>query len=196
MSAATATTTTTPSGRFTTSPSTASVRAAPTAPGTTICIRSRASTSTRVASSSWAGWTATSSPSARCANPAPGKVRSSGCAFIRASSDAGSAGDPFRLENRARELGYETLHLDTTVGQTAAQALYRCHGYMETRRTQLGPFEVIPFAKSIRPRSSSHAAPAFRAATRCRFAETRERSPRSVAPASARRGAARQGTHP
>jgi len=60
----------------------------------------------------------------------------------------------FRLENRARELGYETLHLDTTVGQTAAQALYRCHGYMETRRTQLGPFEVFPFAKSIRPRSS------------------------------------------
>jgi len=59
-----------------------------------------------------------------------------------------------RLENRARELGYETLHLDTTVGQTAAQALYRRHGYAETRRTQLGRFEVILFAKSIRPRSS------------------------------------------
>ena len=60
----------------------------------------------------------------------------------------------FDSENRARELGYETLHLDTTVGQTAAQALYRNHGYTETRRTQLGRFEVILFAKSIRPRAS------------------------------------------
>ncbi len=99
----------------------------------------------------------------------------------------------FRLENRARELGYETLYLDTTVGQTAAQALYRCHGYMETRRTQLGPFEAIrsrsPFARdpvdtppqrsvpcrdALPLRRDARAEPEIR---RSRFRSTRSRPP-------------------
>jgi ribosomal protein S18 acetylase RimI-like enzyme len=54
-----------------------------------------------------------------------------------------------RLEARARELGYERLTLDTTVGQIAAQRLYRRHGYIETGRTRYGPFDVILFEKSL-----------------------------------------------
>ena len=54
-----------------------------------------------------------------------------------------------RLEDRARELGYDTLHLDTTVEQDAAQAFYRAHGYRETGRTRLGPFRVILFEKRL-----------------------------------------------
>jgi hypothetical protein len=38
--------------------------------------------------------------------------------------------------------------LDTTVQQTAAQALYRGEGYGETGRGTLGRFEVISFAKT------------------------------------------------
>lgn len=54
-----------------------------------------------------------------------------------------------RLEDRGRELGYETFHLDTTVEQEAAQAFYRAHGYAETGRTSLGPFRVILFEKRL-----------------------------------------------
>lgn len=54
-----------------------------------------------------------------------------------------------RLEARARELGYEVLHLDTTVHQTEAQAFYQAHGYAETGRARLGPFEVILFEKQL-----------------------------------------------
>lgn len=54
-----------------------------------------------------------------------------------------------RLEDRARELGYEMLHLDTTVHQAGAQAFYRGHGYEETGRTKLGPFEVILLEKRL-----------------------------------------------
>jgi GNAT superfamily N-acetyltransferase len=54
-----------------------------------------------------------------------------------------------RLEARARELGYRTVHLDTTVGQTAAQTFYGSHGYAETGRTRLGPFDVILFEKRL-----------------------------------------------
>jgi GNAT superfamily N-acetyltransferase len=54
-----------------------------------------------------------------------------------------------RLEARARELGYRTLCLDTTVGQAAAQVFYRGEGYLETGRTRLGPFDVILFEKHL-----------------------------------------------
>jgi GNAT superfamily N-acetyltransferase len=54
-----------------------------------------------------------------------------------------------RLETRARELGYRTLCLDTTVGQTAARAFYRDEGYLETGRMRLGPFDVILFEKHL-----------------------------------------------
>ena len=54
-----------------------------------------------------------------------------------------------RLEERARELGYVSVHLDTTVEQEAAQAFYRAHGYEEFGRTRLGPFRVVLFEKRL-----------------------------------------------
>ena len=47
------------------------------------------------------------------------------------------------LHNRATELGYATLHLDTTVQQTAARRLYEKNGYREVGRGPIGPFECI-----------------------------------------------------
>jgi ribosomal protein S18 acetylase RimI-like enzyme len=41
-----------------------------------------------------------------------------------------------RLEVRAVELGYRTLHLDTSSEQLVAQALYRKHGYRQLEETQ------------------------------------------------------------
>lgn len=43
--------------------------------------------------------------------------------------------------------------LETTVGQRAAQALYRSEGYTEAGRGKAGPFELILFEKHIRERS-------------------------------------------
>jgi ribosomal protein S18 acetylase RimI-like enzyme len=54
-----------------------------------------------------------------------------------------------RLEDRARELGYRRLRLDTTVMQTAAQRLYRSAGYREVGRGQLAGAEVVYFEKSL-----------------------------------------------
>ncbi len=55
-----------------------------------------------------------------------------------------------RLQERALELGYRTLVLDTTVRQLAAQALYRDEGYSETGRGRAGAFELVFFEKQIR----------------------------------------------
>lgn len=38
----------------------------------------------------------------------------------------------YALEERARAMGYEVLHLDTTAAQPAALHLYRNHGYIQT----------------------------------------------------------------
>ena len=54
-----------------------------------------------------------------------------------------------RLQARAAELGYRVLHLETTVGQTAARALYERHGYREIERSQWQHFEVITYEKQI-----------------------------------------------
>jgi GNAT superfamily N-acetyltransferase len=54
-----------------------------------------------------------------------------------------------RLEDRARALGYSKLRLDTTVAQTAAQALYAREGYSEVGRGQLGGVEVIYYEKRL-----------------------------------------------
>jgi len=54
-----------------------------------------------------------------------------------------------RLEARAAELGYRRLHLETTARQTAAQALYRTHGYREANRYRWRRFEVLVFKKNI-----------------------------------------------
>jgi len=51
------------------------------------------------------------------------------------------------LEERATELGYTTLHLDTTVQQQAAQRLYTKNGYREVRRDRMGPFECVFYEK-------------------------------------------------
>ena len=55
-----------------------------------------------------------------------------------------------RLEERALELGYRRLVLDTTVRQLAAQALYCNEGYSETGRGRGGAFELVFFEKQIR----------------------------------------------
>ena len=54
-----------------------------------------------------------------------------------------------RLEDRARELGYTTLSLDTTTGQTAAQQLYEKNGYVEVNRGRSFGFEVIQYEKIL-----------------------------------------------
>lgn len=54
-----------------------------------------------------------------------------------------------RLEQRAGELGFTKLRLDTTVAQAAAQALYRSAGYREVGRGQNGGFDVIFFEKRL-----------------------------------------------
>ena len=51
------------------------------------------------------------------------------------------------LEERATELGYATLHLDTTVRQQAARRLYTKNGYREVRRDRVGPFECVFYEK-------------------------------------------------
>lgn len=53
------------------------------------------------------------------------------------------------LEERARELGYSTLCLDTTAGQTAARGLYRKNGYIECGRTRYKQFHVILYTKRL-----------------------------------------------
>lgn len=53
------------------------------------------------------------------------------------------------LEAHASASGYTTLHLDTTVLQSAAQQLYRKHGFRETGRTILAGFDCILYEKSL-----------------------------------------------
>lgn len=53
------------------------------------------------------------------------------------------------LEQRAKELGYTTLHLDTGVKMVAAQNLYRKNGYQEVSRGMIAHVEVIFFEKNI-----------------------------------------------
>jgi GNAT superfamily N-acetyltransferase len=54
------------------------------------------------------------------------------------------------LERRAAELGYVTLHLDTTVGQTAARRLYEKNGFREARRAPSSGFECVFYEKDLR----------------------------------------------
>lgn len=51
------------------------------------------------------------------------------------------------LEVLAQENGYQTLELDTTIQQEAAQKLYVKNGYQETRREKVGPFDFIFYEK-------------------------------------------------
>jgi GNAT superfamily N-acetyltransferase len=47
------------------------------------------------------------------------------------------------LHDRATDLGYTTLHLDTTVQQRAARGLYLKNGYREVGRGSIGPFACV-----------------------------------------------------
>lgn len=53
------------------------------------------------------------------------------------------------LEGRARELGFESVVLDTTEGQTAARRLYEASGYRETGRREQGEFVFVDFLKRL-----------------------------------------------
>jgi GNAT superfamily N-acetyltransferase len=53
------------------------------------------------------------------------------------------------LEQRAKELGYSTLHLDTTTVQEAAQRFYTKNGYIEVRRGQAHGFHLIFYEKRV-----------------------------------------------
>ena len=53
------------------------------------------------------------------------------------------------LEERARELGFRTLTLDTAVGQVAAMSMYLKAGYEEVARGRKFGFAVVEFEKQI-----------------------------------------------
>lgn len=55
-----------------------------------------------------------------------------------------------RLHGRAAELGYESLHLDTTVQQVAARRLYEKNGYEEVGRGTVGPFSCLYYERKVR----------------------------------------------
>ena len=54
-----------------------------------------------------------------------------------------------KLEQRARDLGFRTLTLDTTVGQVAAIRMYTRAGYVEVARGRKLGFEVMAFEKRL-----------------------------------------------
>jgi GNAT superfamily N-acetyltransferase len=53
------------------------------------------------------------------------------------------------LEARARSLGYQTLHLDTSILQIPAQRLYEKNGFREVGRDIYGQLEVILYEKRL-----------------------------------------------
>jgi GNAT superfamily N-acetyltransferase len=53
------------------------------------------------------------------------------------------------LHRRAAELGYSTLHLDTTVQQRVARGLYLKNGYREVGRGSVGPSWCVFYERGI-----------------------------------------------
>ncbi|HLG60690.1 MAG TPA: GNAT family N-acetyltransferase [Ktedonosporobacter sp.] len=53
------------------------------------------------------------------------------------------------LEARARTLGYQVLHLDTSILQIPAQRLYEKNGYREVGRATYQQLEVILYEKQL-----------------------------------------------
>ncbi len=53
------------------------------------------------------------------------------------------------LEARARALGYQILHLDTSILQLPAQRLYEKNGFREVGRDQYQQLEVILYEKHL-----------------------------------------------
>ncbi len=54
-----------------------------------------------------------------------------------------------KLEQRAAELGFRTLTLETTAGQVAAIGVYTKAGYVEVARGRKLGFDVVAFEKRI-----------------------------------------------
>ena len=54
-----------------------------------------------------------------------------------------------RLEWFAKEKGYTTLELDTTIHQAAAQGLYVKNNYKELRREKRGSYDTIFYEKQL-----------------------------------------------
>ena len=52
------------------------------------------------------------------------------------------------LEQRAADLGYETLHLDTAVQQNTARHLYEGNDYREVRRGRKGAIDCVFYEKN------------------------------------------------
>jgi GNAT superfamily N-acetyltransferase len=53
------------------------------------------------------------------------------------------------LETRARAVGYQTLHLDTSIFQIPAQRLYEKNGFREVGRDTYQQLEVILYEKQV-----------------------------------------------
>ena len=56
-----------------------------------------------------------------------------------------------QLEEKASQLGYTELCLDTTTLQVPAQKMYQKNGFTVTGRGQMPPFEVIYYHKTLNP---------------------------------------------
>jgi ribosomal protein S18 acetylase RimI-like enzyme len=56
-----------------------------------------------------------------------------------------------QLEQRARELGYTSIQLETTAQQRSAQDFYLKNGYVEITRTLWQQFTVIHYTKELKP---------------------------------------------
>jgi ribosomal protein S18 acetylase RimI-like enzyme len=53
------------------------------------------------------------------------------------------------LEARAREMGYRTLHLETTTQQVAAQGLYAANGFVQTGTGKYEEFTLLQYEKPL-----------------------------------------------
>ncbi|HEX2911768.1 MAG TPA: GNAT family N-acetyltransferase [Chloroflexia bacterium] len=54
-----------------------------------------------------------------------------------------------KLEERAREMGYKRLHLETSETQIPAQKLYTRHGFIEFKRGRVLTFNCIYYEKYL-----------------------------------------------
>ncbi len=61
------------------------------------------------------------------------------------------------LDERARDLGYNCLHLDSAVRMQAARHLYEKNGYLEVGRTVIGGIDAVLYEKVMAAPSLSMA---------------------------------------
>ncbi len=53
------------------------------------------------------------------------------------------------LEEKARLIGYQTVHLDTTTVQVAAQGLYEKHGFQQVGTDRVAGFDLLLYEKKL-----------------------------------------------